>query len=339
MVVSSAGECPALRWGAGNRFQVVPSAVRPCVLAGALKFCPIWPKSLPESRCLRGTLRRWPVSRGSTYGISRVDNETSRTHGWLVTIQRRGVIYRKHFSDGVFGGKQRSLQRRRNIATRSSLPIRPCRCRSIPTSSKEQPLGRGRRLPLLRLETRDLPEEKQRWFWVASWPLPDGRRKRVKFSVKNTARTGLSRWPWMRARPPLTSWWGLSIRVLSAARQPSSGRSAPVGGRTEDCGCRGRAAKRGSGGSVATFSFCYRQGQIDHPGQDAVEQGSPEGSCEIRHHKALHEAGYRPEHQPLITKVKSPRVRMVIGRVISISSGRMIALTKPSSTALMSAAV
>ena len=37
------------------------------------------------------------MSRGSTYGISRVDNETSRTHGWLVTIQRRGVIYRKHF--------------------------------------------------------------------------------------------------------------------------------------------------------------------------------------------------------------------------------------------------
>ncbi len=49
------------------------------------------------------------MSRGSTYGISRVDNETSRTHGWLVTIQRRGVIYRKHFSDGVFGGKQRSF--------------------------------------------------------------------------------------------------------------------------------------------------------------------------------------------------------------------------------------
>ena len=34
------------------------------------------------------------MSRGSTYGISRVDNENSRTHGWLVTIQRRGVIYR-----------------------------------------------------------------------------------------------------------------------------------------------------------------------------------------------------------------------------------------------------
>ncbi len=33
-------------------------------------------------------------------------------------------------------------------------------------------------------ETRNLPEDKQRWFWVASWPLPNGKRKRVKFSVK-----------------------------------------------------------------------------------------------------------------------------------------------------------
>ena len=49
------------------------------------------------------------MSRSSTYGISRVDNDASRTHGWLVTIQRRGVIYRKHFSDGVHGGKTKSF--------------------------------------------------------------------------------------------------------------------------------------------------------------------------------------------------------------------------------------
>jgi hypothetical protein len=42
-------------------------------------------------------------------------------------------------------------------------------------------------------ETRDLPEEKQRWFWVASWPLPDGRRKRVKFSVKKYGEDGAFR--------------------------------------------------------------------------------------------------------------------------------------------------
>ena len=41
------------------------------------------------------------------YGVTRVDNESSRTHGWLVTIQRLGVKFRKQFIDGVFGGKCR----------------------------------------------------------------------------------------------------------------------------------------------------------------------------------------------------------------------------------------
>ena len=43
------------------------------------------------------------------YGVTRIDNENSRTHGWLVTIQRRGIIFRKQFSDGVLGGKAKSL--------------------------------------------------------------------------------------------------------------------------------------------------------------------------------------------------------------------------------------
>ena len=45
----------------------------------------------------------------SEYGITRIDNLVSRTHGWLVTIQRRGVIHRRHFSDSTSGGKQKSF--------------------------------------------------------------------------------------------------------------------------------------------------------------------------------------------------------------------------------------
>jgi hypothetical protein len=50
------------------------------------------------------------------YGVTRVDNETSRTHGWLVTIQRRGVIFRRQFSDGVLGGKAKSLSGRQGVS-------------------------------------------------------------------------------------------------------------------------------------------------------------------------------------------------------------------------------
>lgn len=131
------------------------------------------------------------MSRGSTYGISRVDNEVSRTHGWLVTIQRRGVIYRKHFSDGVHGGKQKSFAAAKGYRDEVIAKHPPFSMREYSNIVKKN--NRSGVVGVCRYcasETRDLPEDKQRWFWVASWPLPDGRRKRVKFSVKKYGEEG-----------------------------------------------------------------------------------------------------------------------------------------------------
>jgi len=131
------------------------------------------------------------VARGSVYGISRVDNEVSRTHGWLVTIQRRGVIYRKHFSDGVFGGKQKSFNAAKGYRDEVIENFPPFSMREYSNIVKKN--NRSGVVGVCRYcasETRDMPEEKQRWFWVASWPLPDGRRKRVKFSVKKYGEDG-----------------------------------------------------------------------------------------------------------------------------------------------------
>lgn len=46
----------------------------------------------------------------SLYGLTRVQNEKSRTRGWVVSLQRRGKFWRKSFSDGKYGGKTGSLQ-------------------------------------------------------------------------------------------------------------------------------------------------------------------------------------------------------------------------------------
>ena len=43
------------------------------------------------------------------YGITRIDNDTNKTHSWHVTISRRGIQYTKHFSDGVYRGKRKAL--------------------------------------------------------------------------------------------------------------------------------------------------------------------------------------------------------------------------------------
>jgi hypothetical protein len=127
----------------------------------------------------------------STYGISRVDNEVSRTHGWLVTIQRRGVIYRKHFSDGVFGSRQKSFDSARDYRDTIIEKYRPFSLREYSSIVKSN--NRSGVVGVCRYcasETRTLPEEQQRWFWVASWPLPSGQRKRVKFSVNKYGEEG-----------------------------------------------------------------------------------------------------------------------------------------------------
>src|SRR5262249_57441026 len=54
-------------------------------------------------------MTRKEAARRAMYGITRVDHAGSRTHAWRVTIQRQGRIHVGHYSDGVFGGKQKAL--------------------------------------------------------------------------------------------------------------------------------------------------------------------------------------------------------------------------------------
>lgn len=117
------------------------------------------------------------------YGITRVDSERSRTHGWLVTIQRRGVIYRKQFSDGVFGGKMRALSaakaHRDQIMARYPPLSRRDHAEIVKRNNRSGVVGVCRYCA----SALDVPESEKRWFWVASWALPDGRARRVKFSI------------------------------------------------------------------------------------------------------------------------------------------------------------
>ena len=165
------------------------------------------------------------MSRGSVYGISRVDNEVSRTHGWLVTIQRRGVIHRKHFSDGVHGGKQKSFAAAKGYRDEVITNNPPFSMREYSNIVKKN--NRSGVVGVCRYcasETRDLPDDKQRWFWVASWPLPDGRRKRVKFSVKKYGEEGAFKMA-LKARKD-------ALRGLDGAFDPGAVRRKPARRRT-----------------------------------------------------------------------------------------------------------
>lgn len=125
------------------------------------------------------------------YGITRVDNEVSRTHGWLVTIQRRGTIHRRQFSDGVCGGKAKALAAakafRDSIVEKNPPFSRREHAEIRKKNNKSGVVGVCR---YCASETRQKPAQERRWFWVASWVLPDGRAKRVKFSVSKYGEEG-----------------------------------------------------------------------------------------------------------------------------------------------------
>lgn len=184
---------------------------------------------------------------GSTYGISRVDNELSRTHGWLVTIQRRGVIYRKHFSDGTHGGKQKSYAAAKSYRDQVIAKHPPFSMREYSNIVKKS--NRSGVVGVCRYcasETRDLPPEKQRWFWVASWPLPSGKRKRVKFAVGKYGEEGAFKMA-LKARRA-------AMRHLDGSFDPGAARRRPRRSRTKGNGSAGLAEHpvRGNGSGVAT---------------------------------------------------------------------------------------
>lgn len=161
------------------------------------------------------------MSRSSTYGISRVDNNASRTHGWLVTIQRRGNIYRKHFSDGVHGGKTKSFAAAKSYRDEVIDKFPPFSMKEYSSIVKRN--NRSGVVGVCKYcasETRDLPEDQQRWFWVASWPLPDGKRKRVKFSVKKYGEEGAFKMA-LKARKA-------ALKELDGSFDPGAVRRKPV---------------------------------------------------------------------------------------------------------------
>ena len=128
-------------------------------------------------------MTRKEAARRAMYGITRVDHAGSRTHAWRVTIQRQGKIHVGHYSDGVFGGKQKALAAAKKF--RDSL------------LSKHPPLTRRDYCSILRrnnrsglagvsyhaevIETGHGPVERR--FWIARLPLEPWRTKLVKFSV------------------------------------------------------------------------------------------------------------------------------------------------------------
>lgn len=124
-----------------------------------------------------------PSRRSLPHHIIRIDRAASHTHSWFVTVQRRGQKWRKHFSDGVSGGKKRALQAA--LAYRDKLIAK-----SPPLTRREYASIRRKNnvsgIPgVCRYARRDKKDGRlvTRWFWAGFWAIAPGKSRQAKFSV------------------------------------------------------------------------------------------------------------------------------------------------------------
>jgi hypothetical protein len=115
-------------------------------------------------------------------GIRRRDNQSNRTHAWTVTIQRRGRIFHKYFSDGVHGGRKAAY--RAAVAYRDGLVQR---CRPIIRGEFAQIKKRSNRsghVGIGKYSVRTAQGKRIRAYWIATWTPERGVPARQrKFSI------------------------------------------------------------------------------------------------------------------------------------------------------------
>ncbi len=58
-------------------------------------------------------------------GISRIDQEDKRTHGWFVRIMRKGQVHNAFFADQTHGGKGKALELARKEYKRMERALGP----------------------------------------------------------------------------------------------------------------------------------------------------------------------------------------------------------------------
>jgi hypothetical protein len=115
--------------------------------------------------------------------IIRLDHEAKQDHGWIVTLQRKGAVLVKRFSDGVYGGKQEAL--RAAVEYRDSFLARDkpfdhhiwIRTRLRKNNKSGIP-------GVHRYEVMDNPDTGNvRVYWIAAWTNEHGVTRQRKFSV------------------------------------------------------------------------------------------------------------------------------------------------------------
>lgn len=118
------------------------------------------------------------------YGITRVDHAASSTHQWRVTIQRRHQKVIRPFSDGRYGGRAKALE--------AAIRFRDRVVKELTPFTRQEVCSRLRRnnrtgvSGVTRIEQYEMNRGRKllRVYWMAQWPVGNGRARMRKFSVR-----------------------------------------------------------------------------------------------------------------------------------------------------------
>ena len=122
-------------------------------------------------------------SKNPPSNIKRVDHDASRDHGWVVTMQRKGEIIVKRFSDGIYGGKREALKAAVDYRDSLLAQDQPFD-HQIWIRTRLRKNNRSGIPGVHRYEVVDNPNTGNvREYWIAHWTDEHGATRQRKFSI------------------------------------------------------------------------------------------------------------------------------------------------------------
>ncbi len=129
----------------------------------------------------------------SLYAIFREDDPATRTFAWVVSIQRRGKIWRRHFADQSYGGKDKALEAAREFRDKLAADHPPMSRAEYADRPRKN--NRSGTTGVIRREIKSSKDdERKRAYWTAYWPgEKPGERSSLSFSVAKHGEEGARR--------------------------------------------------------------------------------------------------------------------------------------------------
>ncbi len=153
-----------------------------------------------------------------TYGISRIDQPSRRSHGWFVRISSKGVLFSKFFSDKSHGGKAAALVLARKH--RDALFKRMPKERIEAAFRRRKKIKKSGTTGVTHvLVTSDAGKRYE--YWQAAWRDEAGRRRTTKYSVLIHGNDGALALARKHLKPPAEK----APKKAAPAKKPARSRS------------------------------------------------------------------------------------------------------------------